>query len=59
MVVEAVQTAGKSLVYTGCYKIHLTNPGMQSDPPYQPMAIGSASLKETKTSFKEAKPGSC
>ena len=59
VVIEAVQTDGKNLVYTGCYTIHLTNPGMQSDPPYQPMAIGSASLKETKTSFKETQPGSC
>ena len=59
VVIEAEQTNGNSLVYTGCYKIHLTNPGMQTDPPYQPMAIESASLKETKMSFKDAKPGNC
>ncbi|MEO1112093.1 MAG: hypothetical protein AAFY05_07155 [Pseudomonadota bacterium] len=59
VVIEAEQTDGTNLVYTGCYKIHLTNPGMQTDPPYQPMAIESASLKETKTPFKDAKPGNC
>lgn len=59
VVIEAVRTDGTSLVYSGCYKIHMTNPGMQTDPPYQPMAIDSASLKETKTSFKDTKPGSC
>ncbi|WP_421982772.1 hypothetical protein [Roseibium sp.] len=59
VVIEAVQTDGKSLVYSGCYKIHMSNPGMQTDPPYQSMAIDSASLKETDASFKDAKPGSC
>lgn len=59
VVIEAEQTDGTSLVYTGCYKIHLTNPGMQTDPPYQPMAIESASLKETKTPFEDTKPGGC
>lgn len=59
VVIEAVQTDGKSLVYSGCYKIHMSNPGMQTDPPYQPMAIDSANLKETNASFKDAKPGSC
>nr|WP_319387198.1 hypothetical protein [uncultured Roseibium sp.] len=59
VVIEAVQTDGKNLVYSGCYKIHMSNPGMQTDPPYQPMAIDSASLKETNASFKDVKPGSC
>ena len=57
--IEAVQASGKSKVYTGCYKIHMINPGMQSDPPYQPMGIVSAVLKETKKPYKDAQPGSC
>lgn len=59
VVIEAVQADGKSKVYTGCYKIHMTNLGMQTDPPYEPMGIDSASLKETTQSFKDAQPGSC
>ncbi|WP_306143657.1 hypothetical protein [Roseibium sp. MMSF_3412] len=59
VVIEAVQSDGTSLVYTGCYKIHMTNPGMQTDPPYQPMAIESASLKKSDSPYKDAKPGSC
>jgi len=57
--IDAIQANGRSKVFTGCYKIHMINPGMQSDPPYQPMGIVSASLKETKESFKDAQPGSC
>lgn len=57
--IEALQTSGKSKVFTGCYKIHMINPGMQSDPPYQPMGIVSASLKETTKSFGNVQPGNC
>lgn len=59
VVIEALQTNGSSKVYTGCYKIHMINPGMQSDPPYQPMGIVSASLTETAKTYKDAQPGSC
>ncbi|MET1415296.1 hypothetical protein ABVF61_23685 [Roseibium sp. HPY-6] len=59
VVIEAVQTDGKSKVYTGCYKIHMTNLGMQTDPPYEPMGIVSASLKETSSSFDDTKAGNC
>lgn len=55
----AHHTDGKTVVYTGCYEIHMINMGMQTDPPYQPMGIVSASLKEAKTSYDKAVPGGC
>lgn len=59
VVIEAIRSDGTSKVYTGCYKIHMTNLGMQTDPPYEPMGIVAASLKETSTSFSDTSPGSC
>ncbi len=56
---SAMQTDGTAKVFTGCYKIHMANPGMQNDPPYQPMGIVSASLKETNEAYDKATPGSC
>lgn len=55
----SLQTNGTRKTYTGCYKIHMTNPGMQVDPPYQPMGIVSASLTESKTPYMDAQPGPC
>ncbi|MEM9634122.1 MAG: hypothetical protein AAGA50_22525 [Pseudomonadota bacterium] len=57
--ISAEQTDGTSKVFIGCYQIHMTNIGMQTDPPYQPMGINSASLKETNTPFDNAVPGKC
>ncbi|WP_208986060.1 hypothetical protein [Labrenzia sp. OB1] len=59
VVLSAKRTKGSSKVFTGCYKIHMTNLGMQTDPPYQPMGIVSASLKETSEAYDKATPGSC
>lgn len=55
----AKQTDGTTKVFTGCYKIHMANLGMQVDPPYQPMGIVSANLAKTKETFADAQPGSC
>ncbi|WP_428643146.1 hypothetical protein [Roseibium sp.] len=57
--IAAMQTDGSTKVFAGCYKIHMANPGMQTDPPYQPMGIVSGSLKETDKPFDKAVPGSC
>jgi len=57
--ISAAKTDGTAQVFTGCYKIHMANPGMQTDPPYQPMAIVAATLKETKSSYDRAQPGPC
>lgn len=55
----AKQSDGTTTVFTGCYKIHMANLGMQVDPPYQPMGIVSATLAETKETFSQVQPGSC
>jgi len=50
---------GTTHVFTGCYKIHMTSPGMQTDPPFRPMGIVSADLEKVDATFTEATPGSC
>ena len=57
--ISASLTDGSRQTFAGCYKIHLTNPGMQSDPPFQPMGIDSATLRPVKTPFDKTKPGPC
>ena len=59
VVVSAQQNDGSTKLFTGCFEIHMTNLGMQTDPPYQPMGIASASLKETTGSAGNTKPGPC
>ncbi|WP_216646293.1 hypothetical protein [Microbulbifer sp. THAF38] len=55
----AKKTDGKTVVYSGCYVIHMINPGMQGDPPYKHMGIFRVSLKETNQPFEEAVPKLC
>ena len=50
---------GRSQVFVGCYTLHLTNPGILSDPPYQPMQIDAAELKPSNEPFEKAVPLSC
>ncbi len=57
--ISATLNDGTVKVFAGCYKIHLSNPGMQTDPPFQPMGIVSGSLKETSKALEKAVPGSC
>ncbi|MEM5585847.1 hypothetical protein WNZ15_25550 [Roseibium sp. AS2] len=57
--IAARKTDGTATVFTGCYTIHMTNLGMQSAPPYQPMGIVSASLRATDQSFGKVSPGPC
>eukprot|EP00903_Cladosiphon_okamuranus_P001510 g1508.t1 len=57
--ISASKTDGSDATYTGCYKIHLTNPGMQTAPPFQPMGIVSAVLRQSKATFDDAVPGPC
>ncbi len=56
---SAVQSDGGVKVFAGCFTIHMISPGMQSAPPYRPMGINKASLKEVTSSFKTTKPGPC
>ncbi|MTH97034.1 hypothetical protein E1297_13650 [Roseibium sp. RKSG952] len=57
--VKAETTDGKTSIYSGCYTIHLINPGMDIDPPYQPMQINSGVLNPTNLPFDQAVPTDC
>jgi hypothetical protein len=37
---------GTIQTFVGCYQLHLSNPDMQTVPPFQPMAIESANVKQ-------------
>ena len=57
--ISALGTDGETTVFSGCYQIHLTNPGMQVDPPFQPMSINSAKLSKVDKPIQDAIPKSC
>ena len=57
--ISALKTDGTIEVYAGCYTIHQTNPGMQTDPPYQPMSINSATLSASDKPIYDSIPKSC
>ena len=40
------QATGGLQTFVGCYVLHLANPGIQSNPPYQPLGIRSGSLSQ-------------
>jgi hypothetical protein len=56
---KTTKTDGSTVVFSGCYTIHMANLGMQTEPPFQPMGIVEASLKETNVPFEKAAPQKC
>ncbi len=44
---RAIETDGRQRNFAGCYILHLTNPSLQAEPPFQPLAIRSAMLEES------------
>lgn len=58
VVVESVSTAGRTIVYAGCYELRLVQPAVQALPPFQPLGIVKGKLAETPLSFAGAK-GRC
>lgn len=38
-------TSGEQQTFVGCYNLHLSNPGIQSEPPYIPMGIRAAHVE--------------
>lgn len=42
----AQQTDGTRQTFVGCYTLHISNPDMQAVPPFQPLAIESANVKQ-------------
>lgn len=57
--ISVLETDGASKVYAGCYTIHMTNPEMETDPPFQPMTINGAKLSESDKSAQDSVPGHC
>ena len=57
--IESEGDDGKKEVFTGCYTIRLTNPGMQEEPPYKPMQIMTGSLTKSPLAIEESVPESC
>jgi hypothetical protein len=42
----ARMTDNSTKIYVGCYVLHLANPSIQGTPPFQPLAIQSADVKQ-------------
>ena len=59
LAIEAETTDGKKEVFTGCYTIHLTNPGMQEEPPFKPMQIMTGSLTKSPLELEKSVPEAC
>ena len=59
LAIEAETTDGKKEVFTGCYTIHLTNPGMQEEPPFKPMQIMTGSLTKSPLELEKSVPETC
>lgn len=57
--IESEMEDGTKQVFTGCYTIHLTNPGMQEEPPYKPMQIRTGTLTRSPLSLEESVPENC
>jgi hypothetical protein len=39
-------TTGEQQVFVGCYALHISNPGIQAEPPFVPLGIRAADLQE-------------
>lgn len=57
--IESESEDGNKQVFTGCYTIRLTNPGMQEEPPYRPMQIMTGSLTKSPMEIEKSVPESC
>jgi len=49
-VLRAKTTGGASQTFTACYILHLSRPEIQGVPPFQPLAIQSATAKQVSNS---------
>ena len=45
-VLIATNDDGRRQTFAGCYTLHLANPGIQTEPPFHPLAIRSASVRQ-------------
>jgi hypothetical protein len=42
-------TGGETQTFVGCYALHLSNPGIQVDPPFVPLGIRAADIQPVAT----------
>jgi hypothetical protein len=45
VVLKSESTSGDLQTYAGCYTLHLSQPGFQGEPPFQPLAVRAGSLQ--------------
>jgi hypothetical protein len=45
VVLIAQTTRGATQTFAGCYALHISNPAIQAQPPFQPLAIRSADVR--------------
>lgn len=55
---EAETTSGEGQFFAGCYQLHLTQPLLQEEPPYEGITIQSASIHEATADELAAGPDS-
>jgi hypothetical protein len=46
VVLKAKLKDGSTQTFTGCYNLHLSQPAIQGTPPFKPLAIDSATLRQ-------------
>jgi hypothetical protein len=46
VVLTATNSDGSKQTFAGCYTLHMVNPGMQTEPPFTPLGIRSASVRQ-------------
>jgi len=42
---DVTPTSGSHKIYVGCYEMHLSNPGIQTEPPFMPMGVRAANVQ--------------
>jgi hypothetical protein len=55
-VILVSQATGGTQTFTGCYVLQLSNPSVQGQPPFQPLAIHSAAIQQVANSPAPAMP---
>jgi hypothetical protein len=46
VIVKVRNTDSSTSTFVGCYVTHLANPGIQAEPPFHPMGIQKATIRE-------------
>ncbi len=54
VVVVARTTGGATQTFAGCYTLHLANPAVQAVPPFQPLGIQSATIRQASNNASAA-----